>query len=209
MTVIGLTGGIASGKSTVSEMLKELGAEIIDADKIAREIVKPGKGILDRIVENFGIKILKHDGTLNRKALGDIVFGDEEKLKLLNRITHPEIRRLIVQNINNIKMRSSIDKIIVVDAAILLECGMDELVDEVWLVYIDYETQLERLIFRDKLSRTQAEDRIRSQMPVEEKMRRSQRIILNTKDIEYTKEQVLNLWHQVRNNGGSPIAPEN
>lgn len=189
MKIIGLTGGIASGKSTVSQILKELGCIIIDADKIARKVVEPGEATLQNIVKEFGPIVLSSDGTLNRKALGNIVFKDPAKLKALNSIIHPEIKRVILKEIQKIREVKS-DSTVIFDAAVLLESGMDELVDEVWLVYVDYGTQLKRLMERDAIDEAQADARIKSQMPVEDKIRRSDRIIDNTKDILFTKQQV-------------------
>jgi dephospho-CoA kinase len=206
MIVIGLTGGIASGKSTVSRMLTELGAEVIDADKIAREIVEPGTETLRKLVDSFGPWILNPDGTLDRKALGQEAFNNPEKLNLLNRITHPEIRRIVKERIFDIKRRCG-DKIIVVDAAVLLESGMNDLVDEIWLVYVDHDTQIKRLMDRNNLTLDEAEVRIKSQMPFEEKIKYSHRVIDNSMDLVYTNEQVKKVWNYLKNNGGRPVAP--
>jgi dephospho-CoA kinase len=206
MKIIGLTGGIASGKSTVSRMLSDLGAEIIDADNIAREIVEPGMETLKRIVENFGSSVLNPDGTLDRKALGYKVFNNSEKLNLLNEITHPEIRRIIKERVSEIRERD-IEKNIVVDAAVLIESGMNDLVDEVWVVYVDHDTQVMRLMKRDNMTLEEAEMRIRSQMSFNEKIKYSPRIIDNSMDLEHTKEQVEALWSYLDNNGGGPVEP--
>ena len=201
MMVIGLTGGIASGKTTVSSLLRELGADIIDADKIAREIVEPGQNTLKEIISEFGLDILNDDGALNRKALGNIVFNNSGRLKILNEITHPQIKKVVNERLGFI-IRNNKDSLIIIDAAVLLECGMDKLVDEVWLVYVDYDTQLKRLMLRDNLNEHEAKVRIESQMSVEEKMKHSNKIIDNTKDLDFTKEQVVKLWHEAKNNGG-------
>lgn len=205
MKVLGLTGGIASGKSSVSKLLMELGAHVIDADKIAREIVEPGRKALELIIEEFGFSVLNMNGTLNRKFLGDIVFNSPDKLAILNRITHPEIKKITNEKIGSIR-RSSGESVVVIDAAVLLESGMDEFTDEVWLVYVDYDTQLKRLMARDNIDIFEAEARIKSQMPVEEKIIRSDKIIDNTKDLQFTKVQVENLWHDIKNSGGRPVA---
>jgi len=196
MRIIGLTGGIASGKSTVSRMLESLGCIIIDADIIARKVVEPGTTVLKKIVQQFGDSILKKDGTLNRKALGNIVFNDTAKLKVLNDITHPEIKKMILKEIDKIRKEKN-DSIVVVDAAVLIESGMDELVDEVWLVYVDYPTQLRRLMKRDFITEAQAHARIKSQMTLEEKIKRSDKIIDNTKDIEFTRQQVNKILNSI------------
>lgn len=193
MKIIGLTGGIASGKSTVSKMLKKLGAAVIDADRIARMVVEPGQQALENIVNQFGNGVLFSDGTLDRKALGKIVFGEPEKIKILNEITHPEIRKLICRYIDDIKS-STMHKVVIIDAALLLESGMNELADEVWLVYVDYDTQVKRLMKRDNITAAEADARIKTQMPVEDKIKQSDRIIDNTKDIIYTEQQIEKLW---------------
>lgn len=198
MKIIGLTGGIASGKSTVSCILSRLGALIIDADKIAREVVEPGEKALGLIVREFGDNVLKSNGTLNRKALGNIVFNDPKKLSLLNEITHPEIRKRILEYIKRYTSKEE-NRAIIIDAAVLIESGMHEFVDEVWLVYVDYKTQLSRLMERDNLDLKEAEARIKSQMPVEDKIKLSHKVIDNTGDIAYTEHQVKKLWTDIMN----------
>lgn len=200
MKIIGLTGGIASGKSTVSRILSRMGAEIIDADMIAREVVEPGRKCFEMIVEEFGKGVLKGDGTLDRKKLGSIVFSDSLKLKRINEITHPEIRRIIAERLKDIEENGEHD-VAVIDAAVLIESGMDDMADEVWLVYTDPDTQLERLKNRDGLSEQEAMSRIASQMPVSEKKKFCDRIIDNSGTVEHTKEQVERLWHEAVLNG--------
>lgn len=194
MKIIGLTGGIASGKSTVSMMLRNLGCEIIDADLIAREVVGPGSETLKRMVQTFGEIILNGDGTLNRKALGNIVFNDKSKLKSLNDLMHPVIRETILMRIKDCRENDE-NRIIIVDAAVLIESGMDDIVDEVWLVYADPDIQLKRLIKRDGIGTLEAEARIKSQMSVKDKIKKSDRIIDNSRSIEHTKDQVIKLWN--------------
>lgn len=193
MKIIGLTGGIASGKSTVSRMLKDLGCIIIDADIISREVVEPGSSTLKKIVEIFGDTILNSDGTLNRKVLGDIVFSDRGKLCCLNSIIHPAIKDTIIDRIDECR-RNDENSIVIVDAAVLLESRMDDIVDEVWLVYVNPSVQKQRLVKRDNLGIIEAETRIESQMSVEEKIKRSNRIIDNSGDIKHTEDQVMKLW---------------
>lgn len=194
MKIIGLTGGIASGKSTVSMMLRNLGCEIIDADLIAREVVEPGSETLKRMVQTFGEIILNGDGTLNRKALGNIVFNDKSKLKSLNYLMHPVIRETILTRIKDCRENDE-NSIIIVDAAVLIESGMDDIVDEVWLVYADPDIQLKRLMKRDGIGTLEAEARIKSQMSVKDKIKKSDRIIDNSRSIEHTKDQVIKLWN--------------
>ncbi|HBM79463.1 MAG TPA: dephospho-CoA kinase, partial [Clostridiaceae bacterium] len=181
MKIVGLTGGIACGKSTVSKILKDLGAFIIDADMVAREVVRPGENAYKNILIRFGSGILNQDGTLNRKALGNIIFNDRYKLMLLNNITHPEIRRAVIDKLKKVKDEDKYN-VIIIDAALLLEAKMDDIVDEVWLVYADLGTQIQRLVKRDNMTEKEARMRINSQMPVEEKMKRSDKIIDNSGD---------------------------
>lgn len=197
MKIIGLTGGIASGKSTVSKMLKELGAFIIDADIIARDIVTPGCGdALIEIVNHFGKGILNIDGTLNRKLLGNIIFQDDEKRNLLNNITHPRVIREIQKEIDKINTDKP-DAIIFIDAPLLFEAGLNDMMDEVWLVYVDRETQIRRLMKRDSINLSDAKARISSQMSLDEKIKISDRIIYNNKDMGFTEAQVRKLWQYI------------
>ena len=175
--VIGLTGGIASGKSYVSSILRQLGAFVIDADLVSREIIEPGSEAWEEIVKYFGHGILKEDGAIDRKALGDIVFSDEEKLALLNNITHPKIIRKIEEMIHAEEANNS--KVIVIDAALLIELGMQDMVDEVWMVYVDEKTQIERLLRREDITKEQALDRIHSQISNEEKIKYADKVIDN------------------------------
>lgn len=196
MKVIGLTGGIASGKSTVSRMLRQKGAYIIDADEIAKDIVKPGKPAWEDIVRHFGRDILDESGNIKRKMLGKIVFSDEKKLKLLNRITHPGIVDRIKEELEASRRRN--EKVVVIDAALLLEIGLDVLTDEVWVVVVDEKTQIDRLIKREgTLSYTEAVERIRAQMPLEEKLKFATRIIDNSGTIEETQKQVDEIWREI------------
>lgn len=199
MRVIGLTGGIASGKSLVSRFLKELGAIIIDADQIARDIVKTGSPAWRQIVQEFGENVCEPDGSLNRKELGRIVFSDASKLDRLNRITHPyiisHIRRLL-----DVYRKKFPDAIIVLDAPLLLEAGLEGMVDEVWVVYVDYQTQLERLMKRDGFNTEEAVRRISSQLPLDEKIKLADHVIDNRGDPEETFLQVRRLWNSLRCN---------
>ena len=196
MKVIGLTGGIASGKSTVSRMLRQKGTYIIDADEIAKEIVKPGKPAWEDIVKHFGREILDESGNIRRKKLAKIVFSDEKKLDLLNRITHPRIVEEIKRELEALRRRN--EKIVIIDAALLLEIGLDVLVDEVWVVAVDEKTQIDRLIKRESsMSYAEAMERIRAQMPLEEKLKFATRVIDNSGDIENTQKQVDEIWREI------------
>lgn len=180
--VIGLTGGIASGKSTVSKILSELGATIIDADIIARKVVKKGEIAYFKIVEYFGDEVLQADGELNRKKLGSIVFSDKEKLSILNSITHPHIIDSIKVEIK--KQKESGEKVIVLDAAILIELGLQRLVDTVWLVIVSEKTQIQRLMQRDGVSYDEAMSRILTQYKNKDKIKYADFIIDNDKQLD-------------------------
>lgn len=193
MKIIGLTGGIASGKSTVSGMLKRLGAQIIDADMISREIVKPKGQVLEELVRRFGNSILDKDGALNRRRLGCIVFNDREGLKALNGIMHPRIKEEIARRIAELKKREDVPAV-VIDAPLLIECGMVDMVDQVWLVYVDRGTQIARLTGRDDISVSEALNRIDSQMPTEYKKAVSDVLIDNSGDIGTTEKRVNECW---------------
>lgn len=197
MKVIGLTGGIASGKSTVSAILRELGAKIIDADLVVRDVEAPGSVAWREIVETFGRDILFPDGKINRKRLGEKVFGDAAKLAKLNRITHPRVVEAILQRIDRYRQILPPTGVVVVDAPLLIESGMTHLVDEVWLVVVDPQIQLERLMQRDHYDPAAAKQRLNAQLPVEEKKKYAHRIIDNNGSFLQLKEQVLRLWAEV------------
>ncbi|MDE4541500.1 dephospho-CoA kinase [Thermoanaerobacterium sp. R66] len=193
MRVIGLTGGIASGKSTVSSILKSLGAVIIDADVVSREIMIKGTDTYNILVSVFGREILRKDGEIDRRKLGNLVFADKEKLNKLNEITHPEIIKRIKDIIEEERKKGK-EKAIVLDAALLIEMKLFNMVDEVWLVVVDKKTQIRRLMKRDNLSYKDALNRIKSQMSIEDKMKYADFIINNCKDFNAIKRQVELLW---------------
>jgi dephospho-CoA kinase len=197
MKVIGLTGGIATGKSTVSCMLHSLGAIIIDADLVAREIVEIGKPAWQQIKAEFGAEYLMPDGTIDRKKLGQLVFASDNALEKLNDITHPYIRQEIIERIQKLGTEGKYQGV-VIDAALLIETGWFDIVDEVWLVVANKEVQIRRLMARDALTRQQALARINSQMDENKKKRYANKIIDNSFDIEYTRKQVEQLWDELQ-----------
>lgn len=206
MPVIGLTGSIASGKSLVSGFLKEMGIRVIDADLIAREIVKPGLPAWEKIRQYFGEEVLNPDLSINRKLLAQKVFGDKEKISKLNDITHPVIIKKINDEINCFRENSDLNpEILVVDVALLIETGCYKMVDQVWLVYIPRELQIQRLTKRDGITRAEAVKRIESQMPGEEKKKYADVIIDNSGSMEDTKEKVKNLVGQFLRSGVEKI----
>jgi len=196
---VGLTGGIVSGKSTVAKMFKQLGAQIIDADKIARSIVQPGEKAWQSIVENFGRGILSDNQELNRKELARIVFADKEKLETLNRITHPEITAIIKDKIERMRRKNiTKESICIVEAPLLFEAHLEEMMDKIIVVYLNREEQIRRLLLRNNLTQQEAIDRIESQMPLEEKVQRADYIIDNCTSINQTKKQVKQVWSELK-----------
>ena len=197
MLLVGLTGGIATGKSLVSEILRGLGTYIIDADKIAREVVEPQKPAWLEIVEFFGKDIVNKDRTINRKRLGEIVFNDPVKKRKLEEIVHP---RVIEEESRMVKeyLKIKPDGIVIIDAALLIEAGSHKRVDKLIVVYSDKETQTKRLMERDGLSRPDAEKRIASQMPLDEKVKMADFVIDNSKGIEGTQRQTIDIFNKLR-----------
>lgn len=187
--IIGLTGAIASGKSLVADEFEKLGARIIDADIIAREVISPGEETFKMVVKEFGDDILSDTGEIERTALADIVFNDCEKLSKLNQITHPEIIKRILDRIEEIRADAP-DALIVLDAPLLIEVGLHEKVDRVVVVYVDDPTLVERIIERDKLNPKEAAKRLSCQMPLKEKIEYADYVIYNKATIEETLKQV-------------------
>lgn len=200
MIRIGLTGGIASGKTTVSRMLTELGARVIDADVLAREAVAPGSPGLRQVVDAFGAEMLRSDGTLDRKRLGALVFRDAQARQRLNAIVHPIVRRRMQEEIDRAQAAGL--RAVVLDIPLLFESGLDGICDRVWVVYVDPQTQLERLMQRDGLSEAEARLRLEAQLPVEEKARRADAVIDNTRDATATRRQVAKLWGDLLDQAG-------
>lgn len=190
---IGLTGGIATGKSTVSETLRRLGAHVIDADGIAREIVMPGQPAYQDIIEYFGKEALSDDGTLNRPWLAEQIFNDPVKRQLLNQLTHPRVIKRI-ETIIEALAADDYRRPVVLDIPLLIEAGMADTVDQVWLVLTDADTQLQRLMQRDELTVSEAKLRIDAQMPLSEKEKYAHRLIDNSGSLAATEQTVHNLW---------------
>lgn len=194
MFIIGLTGGIASGKSTVSDILEEMGLPLIDADQVAREIVEPGQRAFNDIVREFGPRVVGPDGQLDRKALADLIFANPELRLKLNRITHPRLWEVFDYRMQELPPDASI---VVWDVPLLLETGMDQRVDEVWLVWVDVPLQIERLMKRDNLTEDEARNRLQAQMPIEEKMKRAHRVIDNRGTVEETRKTVTKFYNEL------------
>ena len=177
--LVGLTGGIATGKSTVSTMFAHLGAKVVDADLLAREVVMPGQPALARIVTEFGPDVLHEDGSLDRKRLGAIVFADGDKRRRLEEITHPAIRAR-QQRILSVYEEEGFEGIVVWDVALLIETSAAKSMDRVVVVIADAETELARLVARDGFSADEARRRIASQMPLSEKVKVADHVIDNS-----------------------------
>ncbi len=189
MKIIGLTGGIGTGKSTVSAYLKEKGCVILDADKMSRQLTAPGGAALPAIKETFGMDVFHEDGTLDRKKLGAIVFNDKEMLKALEEITTKKVVEQTIDGLVRLR-KAGYGGIVIIDAPLLFECNMEVLADENWLVAADLEVRIERIIKRDGLDRQSILDRINNQMSDEEKMSRADYIINNSGDLEYLYKQI-------------------
>lgn len=195
MIKIGLTGGIASGKSTISKILKRLGARIIDADVEAKATLKPHTKPWQLLIKAFGEDIVKEDKSIDRRKLGNKVFGDENKLKKLNSIVHPFVIERIKSKINEVENKGNY-KAIVLDAPLLIETNLHHLVDEVWVVDVDKSTQVNRLMKRDEFNLEQALNRIEAQLSQEDRIEHATAVINNTGTRRDTREQVKKLWQQ-------------
>jgi dephospho-CoA kinase len=198
---IGLTGGIATGKSTVSSILASLGAEVIDADRISRQVTADGSPHLELIARVFGSTVLNPDGSLNRAKMAKVVFSDEDARRKLEAIIHP----LVIDRIREVLARLSDDakkdgrlRIAVLDIPLLFESGAENLADETWVVYVDRETQVRRLMEREGYVRDDADSRIDAQMPLSEKVKRATEVIDNQDDLMATRRRVEELWAAVK-----------
>lgn len=191
--IIGITGGIASGKSTVSALLRDRGFPVVDADRIARKVVEPGEPALDRIREVFGEDMIDGSGRLRRKVLGNLVFSDEEARRQLDEIMKPFIDEEIERQIRAIK-----GSLVFLDAPLLFEWGMQSRVDITLLVAVEEETQIRRLMKRDGLDRQAALDRIRSQMSLDEKRQLADVIIENDGGLESLWTKITDFIEKLR-----------
>jgi len=196
--IVGLTGGIVGGKSTVASMFKDLGVKIVDADKLGHSVILPHRPAWEKITRLFGKDILRNDLTIDRERLGKIVFTNQTLLKKLNEITHPEIIKLIKKEINLARNKTyNQEKILIIDAALIYEAKMDRLMDKIIVVYIDEDEQVKRLVKRDNLSKEEALQRIKSQMPMKEKIKMADYVIDNSSSLDKTKEQVKKIWQSI------------
>jgi len=187
--VVGVTGNIATGKSTVTAMLAELGATVIDSDLVYRELVGPGRSLVGELAARFGEDIVAADGSLNRPALGKIVFSDSQALADLDRIAHPAVIAEVDRRIAGIK-----SGVVVLDAVKLIESGHAERCDAVWLVVADPDVQVTRLMKRNRLPELEARRRVASQPPLETKLARSDLVIDNSGSRDELREHVERAW---------------
>lgn len=183
--ILGLTGSFGSGKTTVARIFKFLGCKIIDADRIAHRIIKPRTEIYKRIIDAFGEDILKRNKTIDRNKLARIVFDNKNLLKVLNKVMHPQVIKIIKE-----KIRTSRSKIIVLDAPLLIEAGLQNLVDKLIVVKIDRKKQIKRILKKTSLSKTDILKRIKHLLPLQIKVRLADFVIDNSGTIEKTKKQV-------------------
>jgi dephospho-CoA kinase len=197
MFIVGLTGGIASGKGLVARVFKDLGAHVIDADRIVHELLEPDQQACREVLDHFGKDILLPHGGIDRRKLGEIVFNDAEQRAWLNNCLHPKVFAAYTAQVTHIRDRMP-EAIIVFDAALLIETGYNRNVDKVVVVYADREQQIERLIARDKFTREQALARIASQMPLEEKRRHADYVIDNTGSRENTGRLTKAVFERLR-----------
>ncbi|TET17345.1 MAG: dephospho-CoA kinase [Dehalococcoidia bacterium] len=199
MKVIGLTGGIGSGKSTVSGFLAELGAVIIDADKVGREALKPGTEVWREVVAAFGRQILTPGGNINRKKLGEIVFRNSESLSRLNQIMHPRMYDMVRAQLEGYRKQGA--GVVVLEAPVLIEANWTSLVDEVWVTVATESTVLRRLKENFGLSEPESLARIHSQLPSEERVKHADVIIDTDCDLDELKAKVKELWQGLHASG--------
>jgi len=197
MHVIGLTGGIGTGKSSVAAILQEHGAEILNADLVGHEVYLPGRPAYDDIVAEFGTAVVADDGTIDRKKLGPIVFADPAKLARLNAITHPRIKEEMRRRLLDLELAGA--QVAVLEAALLFDAGWDDLTDEVWVTVVDAETAARRTSERSGIPVKQVLERIqKAQMASDERVRRSKVIIETSGTLDDTRRRTLEAWGEMR-----------
>lgn len=197
MKIIGLTGGIASGKSTVVDALRNLGAVVIRGDDVAHDLMAPDTPVWKDVVQFFGKEVLLPDGNIDRKKLGKLVFDDPQLLKKLNEITHPRILEKFQNELARIKSNQP-GAIVIMEIPLLFETHLDRICDEVWVVWVDRDTQIRRLMLRDTLSREDALKRIESQMPLDEKAGRADRVLDNTRGVKETIAMASRYFNEIK-----------
>jgi dephospho-CoA kinase len=193
--IIGLTGGIGSGKSTVAHFLAELGAEVVDLDKVGNEALKIGGGAYKKTIREFGKGILDKDGEIDRAKLGSIVFHDREALKRLNKIIHPEIDKFVARKLKKIRRQGT--KVVILEAAVMLEAEKTRQVDEIWVTVASEKVVLERLLKRSGYSEEDIKARISSQMTNEERIKQANVVINNDGTLDELKARVKLEWEKL------------
>ncbi len=196
MKVIGLTGGIGSGKSTVSQFLAELGVVILNADEVGHKAFKPDSEIWRKVVAVFGRQIVTPDGNIDRKKLGNIVFGNTESRARLNQIMHPRMYALVKAQLEEYRQQGT--RVVVLEAPLLLEAGWTSLVDEVWVTTAPEATVLKRLEERSGMSQAESLTRIRSQLSSAERVRHADVVINTDCDLDELKSKVMKLWQRLK-----------
>ncbi len=197
MLKVGLTGGIASGKSTVSETFARLGAKVLDADEVAREVVLPGKPAWTKLRQAFAQEFFHSDGRVKRSKLRKLVFADSDKLSQLNTIVHPEVMKEI--NRRSEQLFTTVqDAVFLVDVPLLLEVGMAHRFDKVVVVYVSESVQIKRLMQRDGISIEEARQALSAQMPLSKKVKQADYVIDNSGTLEETQAQVDKVWQELR-----------
>ena len=184
--IIGITGGIASGKTIVSDYVKKLGYPVVDADLLSREIMAPGSPVLEQVRHIFGETMIAGDGALNRKALAEKIFHDEQARQPLDGLTHPAIRALAEERFSQLEGESTVFFVV----PLLFESGMDDLCDEIWLVHAEESLRRSRLSARDGIDETYAQSKIDSQMRDEERLNKGTRVLFNDGDLNHLYEQI-------------------
>ncbi len=197
MILVGLTGGVACGKSSVARLFQDCGAILIDADVLARMVVERGKPALNDIARVFGKKTFQPDGTLNRPVLGKIVFGSSAKLKKLNAIVHPRVAREQTKLTRSIETQEP-QTVVIYDAPVLIEAGAHKRMDKIIVVSADEKTQVKRLHNRNHLSRAEALRRIKIQMPLAKKITLADYVIDGTLSYEQTKHEVERIYEELK-----------
>jgi dephospho-CoA kinase len=201
MLIVGLTGGIASGKSLVSRVLRDMGAHVIDADKIVHNLLSSGQDACREVSEHFGPDIRLPDGSVDRRKLGDIVFNHPEERAWLNQCIHPRVFQAYQMEVRHLRERQP-DAIVVLDAALLIETGHHKKMDRLIVVYASPQDQVKRLMERDRFTLEQALARIASQMPLDEKRQYADHVIENTGTREETERQTREIFAKLKAEAG-------
>ncbi|WP_027339347.1 dephospho-CoA kinase [Halonatronum saccharophilum] len=188
---IGLTGGIATGKSSVADILKDLGAYVVDADKLAHRLMSKGQILWEKVVKEFGQGVLDSKGEIDRGTLGEVIFSDPKKKEVLDNLVHPVIVEAIKSKVKKIEGES---KLVVAEVPLLFEVGMQDFFDEILVVWVEEQIQLMRLMKRNSLTYDEAKKRIGSQMNLEDKVKKADYIIENNGDYKDLKNKIFEFW---------------